>query len=334
MVLTAENWPIAASLLPFASEAPSESAAGGSDLARRRTGWNRVFEEVADAGFDTIDLTDTWVAFGDLADVERDVMLECIGEHGLTAASLSVIRRSVIDEDSGDENLAYSHRCIDLAAQWGVGVVSVGLHRPLTAQQRARLWFWSVAGHRDPVGDHATWELTVERLRELGRHADDVGVLLSLEMYEHTYLGSSSSAVRLVEAIGMDAVGLNPDIGNLIRLHEPVEAWQDIARQTLPYTNYWHVKNYTRDEDAATGVITTTPTYLESGLIDYRTAVAWALEAGFQGVICTEHYGGDGLSMSAANRDYLRGRILPRRPRTGGRSRVRQQFTDEKEPAR
>ena len=73
-------------------------------------------------------------------------------------------------------------------------------------------------------------------------------------------------------------------------------------------------------------MITTSPTYLESGLIDYRTAVGWALEAGFQGVICTEHYGGDGLSMSAANRDYLRGRILPRRDYVPARSKVRQQY--------
>lgn len=315
MVLTAETWPIAASLLPFANSEGSS-----------REQWSAVFAEVADAGFDAIDLTDTWMPFGDLDADEREAMAECIREQRLDAVSLSVIRRSVTDEHAGLDNLAYSHRCIDLAAEWGVGVVSVGLHRPLTAQQRAQLWFWSAPGHRDPVGDHADWNLAVDRFRELGRHAQDVGVLLSLEMYEHTYLGSATSAVRLVEAIGLDVVGLNPDIGNLIRLHEPVEDWRDIARQTLPYTNFWHVKNYTRDEDAATGVISTTPTYLESGLIDYRTAVSWAIDAGFQGVICTEHYGGDGLSMSAANHEYLRRRILPRRERVPGNSRVRQQF--------
>jgi sugar phosphate isomerase/epimerase len=151
-------------------------------------------------------------------------------------------------------------------------------------------------------------------------------VLLSLEMYEHTYLGTASSSVRLIEEIGLDAVGLNPDIGNLIRLHEPIEDWREIARQTLPYTNYWHVKNYSRDEDPATGGITTFPAYLESGYLDYRTLLDDAIAAGFQGVICTEHYGGDGLSMSAANKEYLQKRILPRRGYTPGTSRVRQQF--------
>lgn len=330
MALTAETWPIAASLLPFAADVPTGTARDAEVEAR----WDRVFATVSDAGFDAIDLTDTWMPFGDLSAAQRVGMKERIDENSLAAASLSVIRRSVTDEQAGEDNLAYSHRCIDLAADWGVGVVSVGLHRPLSAQQRAQLWFWTVSGHRDPLGDQANWDLAVRRFRELGRHAEDVGVLLSLEMYEHTYLGSGSSAVRLVEEIGMDAVGLNPDIGNLIRLHEPIEDWREVARQTLPYANYWHVKNYTRDEDAATGLIATSPTYLESGLIDYRTAVSWAIDGGFQGVICTEHYGGDGLSMSAANRDYLRGRILPRRDYVPAPSLVRQQFPHSAESAR
>ena len=330
MALTAETWPIAASLLPFAADPLHGSARDDAVEAR----WGRVFATVRDAGFDAIDLTDTWVPFGDLSGAQRAGMRERIDQNAVTAASLSVIRRSVIDEQAGLDNLAYSHRCIDLAAEWGVGVVSVGLHRPLSPQQREQLWFWTVAGHRDPSDDPQVWDLAVQRFRELGRHAADVGVLLSLEMYEHTYLGSGSSAVRLVEAIGMDVVGLNPDIGNLVRLHEPIEEWRAVARQTLPYANYWHVKNYTRDEDAATGVIVTSPTYLESGLIDYRSAVGWAIEAGFQGVICTEHYGGDGLSMSAANRDYLRGRILPRSDYVPAQSLVRQQFGPSAEPVR
>lgn len=330
MALTAETWPIAAALLPFPAESPSGSSRDTEAEAR----WDQVFRTVSDAGFDAVDLTDTWVPFGDLSADQLDGMRERVDANGLTATSLSVIRRSVTDEAAGAENLAYSHRCIDLAAAWGAGVVSVGLHRPLTAKQRAQLWFWTVAGHRDPHGDQATWDLAVRRLRELGRHAEDVGVLLSLELYEHTYLGTSSSAVRLVEEIGMDVVGLNPDIGNLIRLHEPVEDWREIAARTLPYTNYWHVKNYTRDEDAATGAVTTSPTYLESGIIDYRTVVGWAIAAGFQGVICAEHYGGDGLSMSAANMEYLRRRILPRRDYLPPPSLVRQQFPHDVAPAR
>jgi sugar phosphate isomerase/epimerase len=286
--------------------------------------WAADLSEVAGAGFDLVDLTDSWVHAGDLRRGQVDDLKACLTDAGLRAASMSAIRQSVIDEQHGQQHLDYLHRCIDVAAELGVGVVSVGLHRALTEEQAAQLWFWTVEGHRDPVDDPATWALAVRRLRELGEHASAVGMLLSLEMYEHTYLGTGSSAVRLVEDIGNDAVGLNPDIGNLIRLPHPVEGWRELLERTLPYANFWHVKNYARYEDASAGLYAAVPTYLESGVIDYRTAVKLALAHGFQGVICTEHYGGDGLSMSAANRDYLRNRVLPRTPVVLGTSRVRQ----------
>ena len=33
---------------------------------------------------------------------------------------------------------------------------------------------------------------------------------------------------------------------------------------------------------------------------------------GFQGILCVEHYGGDGLSVTASNQDYLRRHVLPK----------------------
>lgn len=231
---------------------------------------------------------------------------------GISAPAISVIRRSVIDAANWQENLAYSHRTIDAAAHLGCEVVSFGLHQALTGAQREQLWFWSVEGHKDPVHDPETWSDAVNRLQELGRHAREVGVLLSLELYEDTYLGTADSAVRLIQDIGMPTVGLNPDIGNLVRLHRPIESWQEIATKTLPYANYWHVKNYSRDEDRARDVYTAIPAPMEFGLISYREAFRIAISVGFQGVICAEHYGGDGLSVSATNEAYLRTRVLPK----------------------
>jgi sugar phosphate isomerase/epimerase len=317
--LTADNWPIAASLLPFAPSAVPDRWDSATEHE-----WTSVFTAVKAAGFDDVDLTDTWMRFGDLNPEQVGGLAQVLDSVGLGVPSASVIRRSVTDEIDGDAHLAYSHRCLEVAAQLGVGVVSVGLHRPLTEEQRRQLWFWTVVGHRDPIDDPATWALAVARFRELGKHAADLGILLSLELYEHTYLGTAASAVRLVEEIDLPEVGLNPDIGNLVRLHEPIEDWRDLVAATLPYANFWHVKNYTRDEGA--GFVSAVPSYMESGLINYREAMAVALQSGFQGVICTEHYGGDGLSMAAANREYLRNRVLPRSDYALGESRVRQQY--------
>jgi sugar phosphate isomerase/epimerase len=308
VAFTRTDWPILAALLPF----PGTRADGSSAQDEGPEQWLEVFREVADAGFDLIDLTDSWVRPGDLGSSRLADFRAAYTEAGLRAPALSAIRRSVIDARDGEANLAYSHRTLDAAAELGVEVVSFGLHQALTPEQQRQLWFWTVVGHRDPENDPDTWAKAVARLSELGRHAAELGILMTLEMYEDTYLGTGASAVRLVEDIGLRNVGLNPDIGNLVRLHRPIEDWRELLRLVLPYTNYWHVKNYFRDEDPARDSYTALPAPMELGIINYRQAVKEAIAAGFQGMFCTEHYGGDGLSVSATNREYLR-RILPAR---------------------
>ncbi|MGO8462669.1 hypothetical protein ACC759_37110, partial [Rhizobium ruizarguesonis] len=68
----------------------------------------------------------------------------------------------------------------------------------------------------------------------------------SLEMYEDTYLGTADSSVLFFEDVGLDNVGINADLGNLIRLHSPVEHWLQMMTKVAPYSKYWHVKNYMR----------------------------------------------------------------------------------------
>lgn len=183
-------------------------------------------------------------------------------------------------------------------------MVSFGLHRPLTTEQQKAFWFWTAPGPVDS-DDDATWELAVARLRELGAHASALDLEVSLEMYEDTLLSSSESAVRLVQDIGMDNVGLNPDLGNLYRLHRPIEDFLTAVERCMPIANYWHVKSYFRSEDSA-GNPVSIPAPMAHGSANYRMAIAIAVEAGFTGPFCVEHYGGDGLTVSAENRDYIR----------------------------
>ncbi|TLM88188.1 sugar phosphate isomerase/epimerase [Pseudarthrobacter sp. NamE5] len=309
MAYTADNWPIAAAMLPFPATGTGGVNANDADAGV----WAEAFREVKDAGFANADLTDSWVRPGDLGRERLAEFKQTAADAGVGLPAISAIRRSVIEEGNWEANLAYSHRTIDAAAELGCEVVSVGLHQAITPEQQQQLWFWTVEGHKDPAGDRETWGNAVVRLRELGRHAAEVGVLLSLEMYEDTYLGTADSSVRLVQDIGLANVGLNPDLGNLVRLHRPVEDWRELVAKTLPYANYWHMKNYYRDEDVARGTYVTMPAPMESGLINYREAFKVALSVGFQGILCTEHYGGDGLSVSAGNQEYLRRHVLPKR---------------------
>ena len=308
MAYTAENWPITAALLQF----PGTDASGQHVNDADASVWAAVLQEVKEAGFSNADLTDSWVRPGDLSKERLTEFKQTADEVGIGVPVISAIRRSVIHATDWADNLAYSHRTIDAAAELGCEVVSFGLHQAITPEQQKQLWFWTVEGYKDPVGDQEAWGNAVSRIRELGKHAAEAGILISLEMYEDTYLGTADSSVQLVQDIGLDNVGLNPDLGNLIRLHRPIEDWREMVAKTLPYSNYWHMKNYIRDEDVARDSYITMPAPMESGLINYREAFKVALSVGFQGILCTEHYGGDGLSVTASNQDYLRRHVLPK----------------------
>ncbi len=293
-----EPWRIAAAMLNFAPSHDADEAT-----------WHNALAQVARAGFTDVDPMDSWVRLADLEPSRRAALLGICDDLGLRIPAMSTARRSVVDPDHGEENLVYGHRVIDTAAEIGASAVSMGLMQALTPRQREVLWFWTVPGATDP-DDPEVRRLAVRRLRELGDHAESVGVVLALELYEDTYLGTADSAVQLVEEIGSPAVGLNPDLGNLVRRHGPVERWQDIIARTAPYTTYWHVNSYSRIEDPASSVYLSVPTSMELGVIDYRSAIATVIAAGYRGHFCAESYGGDGLSVSARNRDYLR-TLLP-----------------------
>lgn len=309
MTDTNPRWPIAAAMLQFPGVRPDGSRTQDASPDE----WAADLAEIARTGFDLVEVNDQWVAAGDLTPARIDDLAAAAQAAGVRPASYAIVRKSVIDPVTGDENTAYAHRALDAAARLGAGIVSVGFHRPLLPAQRDALWFWTEQGAADDLDDPGLWATAVARIQDLGRHAAQVGLDLTLEMYEDTFLGSGALAARFVQEVGLDNVGLNPDVGNFVRLHRPIEDPAAMHAAVLPFANYWHVKNYLRDEDRAHGTVTSMPAPLELGVIDYRTEIRTALSLGFQGMFVCEHYGGDGLGVSARNREYLHG-ILDGRP--------------------
>lgn len=303
-----DDWPIAAAMIQYPNILPD----GRSVQDQAPEDWAATLADVADAGFTELDPTDAWLRIADLSPARLDAFMAVVTGLGLTVPAISTARKNLIDADRGPEMVAYAHRVIDTAAGIGARSVSLGLFGALTEAQKKALWFWTVQGERNP-DDAASYGLAVARVRELGRHAEEAGIEIALEMYEDTYIGTADGAVRFVTDVGLPNVGINADLGNLIRLHRPVEHWLAMVEKTIPFAKYWHVKNYWRTEDAATGLVVTGPTSLELGLINYRTAIKLALSHGFDSPFLCEHYGGDGLGVSATNRDYLR-TLLPRAP--------------------
>ncbi len=305
-VLTRQNWPITVPMMPHPHVLPD----GSTVQEQSAEGWAQTFEVMTDAGYTCIDPTDTWIRIADLSAERQQEFARTVRASGLQIPAFSTSRRSVMDHEKADENLAYSHRAIDACAAIGIPVVNFGFMRGFTPAQAKALWFWLEPGYADDFSDDVR-AVAVGKIKELAKHAQEVGVQIALEMYEDTYLGTADRMVQFVQDVGYDNVGLNPDFGNILRLHREVEPWEEIAAKTFPYTNYWHLKNYYRDEEPSTGSVRTHPAPLEFGTINYRKAIAMALEAGFRGAFCVEHYGGDSISVGATNREYIR-RVLPK----------------------
>jgi sugar phosphate isomerase/epimerase len=308
---TPETWPIGAALLNF----PGTTADGRDRTTAGPEAWKQTLREVRLAGFDHVDLTDSWVRPADLDTDGRRRLLETARSYDLAFSDIAVTRKSVItpDEDRARENMAYTKRTIDAAADLEVPMVCLGLHDPFTEPQKQATWFWLAEGAEDEETPENR-EKAAARFRELGEYAAERGVSVSLEMYEGTFLGTADSSVQLVTAVDLPNVGLCPDIGNIVRLHREVEDWREMLTKMLPHTNYWQLKNYFRDHDPATGSYASAPAPLALGFIDYREAIGMALEAGFDGPMCVEHYGGDGLTVTAMNRDYIRGILAAKLP--------------------
>ena len=298
---TAETWPVAAAMLAFGGT----DSRGGPIQDADPEEWLRQLRLVRRMGFTEVDPTDTWVRVGDLDDARLEDFRAVLADAGLTIPAVSTSRRSVMDPERGEEHLAYSHRLLDRSAALDIPVVSFGFFQAFTPAQEKALWFWLEPGWQDDESPEVR-ALAASRIRELAEHAASNGQQITLEMYEDTYVGTCDSAVAFLAEVDHPACGLNPDIGNFIRLHRPIEPVPQMLEKVLPHANYWHVKNYLRDEDPASGTVTTFPVPMDMGLINYRTAIARALELGFRGAFLCEHYGSDSLGVIAKNRTYVR----------------------------
>lgn len=294
---SSEQWPIAAKM----SFGPK--ARNGEPLEKHPEEWRRQLRQVKHLGYTALDPFDVWLPFWDFTNAQAQELLDSLDEYGLVIPSLSMGRKSIVHDRLGDDHLEDAYKYIEFARRCGASIVNIGFFNELTPAQEKAIWFWHEDGHTELSKNR---DLAIERTRELADHAGGSDIEISLEMYEDTLIGTPDEAVVFVKDVDRKNVGLNPDLGNLIRLHRPMEDWKSMHSKVLPYSNFWHIKNYFRDFDPATGAYFSFPASLENGLIDYREILDDALYTGFSGPFVTEHYGGDWLTVGARNLRYLR----------------------------
>ncbi|MDD7687644.1 MAG: sugar phosphate isomerase/epimerase [Actinomycetaceae bacterium] len=265
--------------------------------------WREQMKYVTDMGYRYIDPVDDWLQLSEISDERFVEFKKLLDEFDLGVWAVSFGRRSPMDSQYWRENIAAYKRMIDRAEALQLRVVNIGFMQALTPEQQQAQWFWHVDGYKD---DPALRDVALERVADVAQYAERHGVEIALELYEDTFLGSGKMAAEFVQDLGEKNVGINPDVGNFVRLHREIEPWKESFEYVLPYANYWHIKNYVRDFDPATGAYYSFPAALEDGYIDYRWVIQRALDLGYHGAFMTEHYGGDWLGIGARNARYIR----------------------------
>jgi sugar phosphate isomerase/epimerase len=144
-------------------------------------------------------------------------------------------------------------------------------------------------------------------LRDLARRAGDLGVELAVELHHCSLADTSTSLLRLLDAIGAPNVSANPDLGNVVWAYDlPSEPWTEAVERLAGRVRLWHVKNLQRVHVPEVERSFFVHASLDAGEIDYRWALGRMIAKGFDGWISIEGAGpGDLLAFAARGRAYL-----------------------------
>jgi sugar phosphate isomerase/epimerase len=267
---------------------------------------HRYLPLVKSMGFDAVE-----VGVGDMADEQaaRDLASE-LADAGLAVGCVRA-GGGLSSPFAAAEASARLERAVRFAGLCGASVVNSALVGPLThpggpgsGHQGER-----VSQGASRVASEQDYVATAERLRSAGLRAADLGVKISIEVHQGSIADNSWATLHLLDLVGLDSVGANPDLGNIYWQYEHPEETPEAAIVALaPRAVYWHCKNLQRTHipDLQRSFFARVP--LPDGEIDYRFAISAMLAAGYEGYLAVEGaQKGDQLSQDRRSLEYARG---------------------------
>jgi len=148
---------------------------------------------------------------------------------------------------------------------------------------------------------------TAQHLRTAGQLAADLGVKISIEVHQGSIADNSTATLHLLDLVGLESVGANPDLGNIYWQFEYPEETSEAAIVALaPRAVYWHCKNLRRQHIPELNRSFFTRVPLPYGDIDYRFAIGAMLDADYPGYLAIEGAReGDALGLDRRGVEYV-----------------------------
>ncbi|MGE3269547.1 MAG: sugar phosphate isomerase/epimerase family protein [Chloroflexota bacterium] len=211
---------------------------------------------------------------------------------------------------AGLEARARLERAITLAAALGATVVNTTFVTPATdpgglgSDRRGE----RISQGSSRMASEADFEATAKHLRHFGQMAADHGLDISIEVHQGSIADNSSTTLHLLDMVGMDNVGANPDLGNIYWHYEtPEESCEKAIVALAPRSTYWHCKNLRRLHIPELDKSWFIRVPLDDGDIDYRFAISAMVDAGYSGYLAVEGAQvGDQLTLDRRSADYVR----------------------------
>ena len=208
-----------------------------------------------------------------------------------------------------DENRGKLENAIDIAAWVGASVVNTGSGVPPRGPGRREGNGWPESQGSSRTATEEDFSRAAAILHDLGNRAGDKGLIITLEVHQHSIIDNSWSAIHMLELADSPYVFANPDLGNILWTYEvPEETSEDAILALAPHSRYWHCKNLQRIHIPENEHSLFIRVPLPDGEIDYRFAISAMHDSGFDGYLAIEGAtSGDQLSADRRSIEYVRG---------------------------
>lgn len=249
---------------------------------------NSAFAAARAHGFESLEVTDSWMPLRTTPLRFYLRMARLAAAEHFTIPAVSCGRTLLLGgDDRSRREVETVLRGVDVTEALGAQILVVAIADRRTGTRWTR-------GQRFELLQRAK---LLDLLQSVAESCTRAGVRLCLELHDDGPFEQPDQLVSFVTDMSSSHVGLNPDLGNIVR-GSPDWNWTAWLESAAPLAIHWHVKNYHRSG---------APAELTQGIVDYRRAVQIMDDAQYRGWVVPETRIADPLRESSRARVTLQG---------------------------